>query len=127
MTYAGISQTASKDSVTCIPNKQLRKAIGLIEEGKVQKEELRLTKLKIAELDSSINVKNEIILEYLSAIRFNDTIIAAQKIVNKNLETTISNLNNQSRLERLKLGKEKDKKWSFLLLGLLLSIFLNIK
>lgn len=58
--YQGISQIAS-DSVTCIPNVQLRKAINLIETSKVYKKELDLSKDKIGVLEKRIVLKDSII------------------------------------------------------------------
>jgi hypothetical protein len=59
----GISQTSKIDTtITCIPNAQLKQAILLIEEGKVIKQELSLTKqivkvmeYQLANKDSAIN------------------------------------------------------------------------
>jgi hypothetical protein len=63
--YQGISQIAS-DSVTCIPNVQLRKAINLIETSKVYKKELDLSKDKIGLLEKRIVVKDSIIGKFES-------------------------------------------------------------
>ena len=63
-TSRGISQN-SNDSVACIPNTQLRKAINLIENGKVVKQELEIVKERSVILEYRISVKDSTISEYL--------------------------------------------------------------
>lgn len=63
-TSKGISQNY-KDSVTSIPNIQLRKAINLIENGKVVKQELELVTERSVVLEYRITTKDSIIAEYL--------------------------------------------------------------
>jgi hypothetical protein len=62
-TSKGISQN-STDSVTCIPNSQLRRAITIIENGKVVKQELELTKERSVVLEYRITTKDSIISQY---------------------------------------------------------------
>ena len=62
-TSKGISQN-SNDSVTCIPNTQLRKAINLIENGKVLAQELDLTKERSVILEFRISTKDSVISQY---------------------------------------------------------------
>jgi hypothetical protein len=63
MTSKGISQN-SNDSVTCIPNNQLRKAINLIEKGKIAQEELDSTKQIVVYLNKRIEKKDSILILY---------------------------------------------------------------
>ena len=63
--YQGISQISS-DSLTCIPNVQLRQAINLIETSKVYKKELDLSKDKIGLLEKRLIVKDSIIGKFES-------------------------------------------------------------
>lgn len=62
-TSKGISQN-SNDSVTCIPNSQLRRAITIIETGKVVKQELDLTKERSVWLEYRISTKDSVISQY---------------------------------------------------------------
>ena len=62
-TSKGISQN-STDSVTCIPNTQLRRAINIIENGKVVKQELELTKERSVVLEYRIATKDSVISQY---------------------------------------------------------------
>ena len=63
-TSKGISQNSS-DSTTCIPNSQLRKAINLIENGKVLKNELELSNERTVLLEYRISTKDSIISQYI--------------------------------------------------------------
>lgn len=62
-TSKGISQN-SNDSVTCIPNSQLRRAINIIENGKVVKQELEFTKERSVVLEYRIATKDSVISQY---------------------------------------------------------------
>jgi len=64
-TSKGISQN-STDSVTCIPNSQLRRAINIIENGKVVKQELELSKERSVVLEYRIATKDSIISQYIN-------------------------------------------------------------
>lgn len=116
LTYRGISQTAS-DSVTCIPNSQLKKAISLIELGKVHKEELDASNIKIGKLESLILTKDGIIGEYKKKDSYNDSLIVAYKGIVQNYQKTISNSEEAFSLQTKKLRREKLKKWGTLVLG----------
>ena len=60
--FAGRSQT-SKDT-TCLPNEQLKKALVLIEQGKIDKAELEQVKEQRAALLAAIDVKDARIANY---------------------------------------------------------------
>lgn len=65
MSLEGISQNYKyTDSVTSIPNSKLRKAINLIEKGKVAQEELDLCVENSVYLQKRIDYKDSIILKY---------------------------------------------------------------
>ena len=63
MTSKSISQNLN-DSVTCIPNTQLRLAINLIEKGKVTQEELDSTKQLVNYLNKRITTKDSLLYRY---------------------------------------------------------------
>ena len=64
LTLSGISQTAS-DSITCLPNSKLRKAIRKIEDCKILKEELVATKGTISILQNRIELRDNLIKSYM--------------------------------------------------------------
>lgn len=118
MMSKGISQTAStSDSLTTIPTAQLKKAINIIENAKVMKEELGLTKHKILFMDSLLITKDKKIIEYKVKDSLNTNIIGSYKEVVKNLNKSLLNSDLQYSLVSMKLAGEKRKKWLSLILG----------
>jgi hypothetical protein len=114
----GISQTAStSDSLTTIPTAQLKKAINIIENAKVMKEELKITNHKILVMDSLLITKDKKILEYKAKDTLNDMVIKNYKDVVLNLSKNVLNLELSNGLINMKLAGEKRKKWATLVLG----------
>jgi hypothetical protein len=115
MTSQGISQTS--DSVTCIPNVQLRKAINLIENAKVVKEELEDTKQLNSLLLKRIELKDSIILKYgIKEINW--------KRIDSNYQSQIANdkeyqQNTQKifEIQRSQIRRQKWSKWAMLAAG----------
>jgi hypothetical protein len=111
------SQTAY-DSITCLPNSSLKTAINRIEEGKVAKKELDLSKDKIQVLTDLV-AKSDSTISYLQKKdTINQKIIGGYKEAIKNLNVSISNSELMYHTQTLRLAKEKVKKWTFLGLGL---------
>lgn len=105
--YQGISQT-SNDSVTCLPNVQLKKAINLIEKGKVLEEELLITKELLNNSQSRLTLKDSIIGKYqMSEKQYKSLIgnfeqnVKNDKRIIYNLETQIKLLKKISRRQKL--------------------------
>jgi hypothetical protein len=114
----GISQTAStSDSLTTIPTAQLKKAINIIENAKVMKEELKITNHKILVMDSLLITKDKKIVEYKVKDSLNDMVLKNYKDVVLNLSKNVLNLELSNGLINMKLSGEKRKKWATLLLG----------
>jgi hypothetical protein len=115
MKSQGISQTS--DSVTCIPNVQLRKAINLIENAKVVKEELEDTKQINILLNKRIQLKDSIILKYgIKEINW--------KRIDSNYQKQIENDNNYQKntqkifeIQRSQIRRQKWSKWAMLVAG----------
>jgi hypothetical protein len=114
-TLNGISQTS--DSVTCLPNSQLRKAISLIEKGKVTEKELELTKEKMGLLesrllnkDSLINRYTHIENDYKVIVKNQDKIIEDNKLQSSNYEKIIS-------LKTKQVRNQVKKKWIGIAVG----------
>jgi hypothetical protein len=114
----GISQTAStSDSLTTIPTAQLKKAINIIENAKVMKEELGITKHKILVMDSLLITKDKKIVEYKVKDSLNNNIIGSYKEIVLNLNKSLLNSDLSYGLINMKLAGEKRKKWATLVLG----------
>ena len=119
----GISQTSS--DTTCLPNSQLKKAINLIERGKVAEEELGQTKQLVTILENKVTLKDSVIAKlflekdvYSALVRNYEQELANDKNIIKNLEKSIT-------LEKRISRKQKLSKWivgaAGIALGLLIS------
>lgn len=117
-----ISQTS--DSVTCIPNVQLRKAINLIERGKVVEEELQLTKENVSFLQKRLDKKDSIIYKYAVRDLTWKKVDSNNRIQIDNLNKYVSNSQKIFEIRDKQLKRERKKKWLFLLGGIATSYFI---
>ena len=122
LTLLAISQTQS-DSVTCIPNSKLRKAIKEIENCKIVREELELTQNSVSILENRLTIKDSIIVGYMTK----DSLWSTKS---SNYEQMISNLNKQlfnekkiSSIYSVKNKILKLNKWLYGAGGLLIGVF----
>jgi hypothetical protein len=113
--FKGISQTS--DSVTCIPNSQLKLAINKIEEGKVMKQELTLINTKVSFLEKSNSTKDVLIKQYEQKDSLNNLINLGLRDAIKNLNTSIANNELKYSAQAIKLKRQKLRKWGTLILG----------
>ncbi len=123
MTSKGISQNLN-DSVTCIPNEQLRKAINLIEQGKITKEELDSTKQLVLYLNKRINTKDSILIRYGQKDQYWKKIDGVNKEKIGNLNQVISNQNKVIEIKDSTIRKQKKIGIMKLLLGVTLGFFI---
>ena len=117
MTSKGISQN-SNDSVTCIPNYQLRKAINLIEQGKVTKEELDSTQQLVVYLNKRITTKDSLLFRYGQKDQYWKKIDGVNKEKIGNLNKVIDNQNKVIGIQSRSIRRGKFGKVAMLLLGL---------
>lgn len=110
-----ISQTY--DSSTLIPNSQLRKAINLIENGKIVLEELKLTKEREKYLENRLKIKDSILLHFSTKEEYYKKIDSNYKIEMGNYKQVIFNDNLVLQLKNSKIIGLKRKKWLFLAVG----------
>jgi len=113
------------DSTTAIPNTQLRKAINIIEKGKLVQQELDLTKQEVDFLDKRIQKKDSIIFNYAQKdIEWNKFYKNYQIELRNNKEYQS---NTQSIFERqtILIKRNKYNKWIFLAAGLGAGIMLH--
>jgi hypothetical protein len=116
MTSKGISQN-SNDSVTCIPNYQLRNAINLIEQGKVAQEELDSTKQLVVYLNKRITTKDSILLRYGQKDQYWKKIDGVNKEKIGNLNQVIDNQNKVIGIQSKSIRRGKIGKFAMLALG----------
>jgi DNA-binding XRE family transcriptional regulator len=119
----GISQIY-RDSVTSIPNSKLRKAINLIEEGKVVKEELKLSKENIKFLEHRIEVKDSIIYRYATKDLFWKQLDSNNKLEITNYKKVITNTNEMFDIQTKNLKKQKRLGFVKLAFGVLVGLFI---
>jgi len=112
---SGISQTS--DSVTCLPNSQLKKAINLIEQGKVHKEELELSKKKIQTLEEFLTHKDKIINEYKKKDSLSQGVISSYEQAVINFQAQVKNAETINKLQKKIINKQKFRKVVALALG----------
>lgn len=111
------SQTAY-DSTTAIPNSQLRKAINLIEKGKLVQSELDLTKQEVNYFLKRIDKKDSIIFNYgLKDIEWNK-FYENYKKESKNNQEYQSNTQNIFERQELTIKNNKKTRWLFLVAGI---------
>lgn len=118
MKYAGISQT-SKDSITCLPNSQLRKVIRSNEEGKIAIAELALMKENNNALLLRISYKDDIIQQYINQDSIQMQIITNFEIQVKALEEKIAINEKWVKDLRKQLRRQKTKTFLVGTLGVL--------
>lgn len=113
--FQAISQTS--DSVTCLPNSQLKKAINLIEQGKVYKEELEVSQKKIVKLEEFLNHKDKIINEYGKKDSIAQRIISSYEQAVINFQSQVKNAESINKIQKKQIGKLKFRKFIALALG----------
>jgi len=115
-TSKGISQN-STDSVTCIPNSQLRRAINIIENGKIVKQELELSKERSVVLEYRIATKDSIISQYINKESNWIKIDENQKKQIVNYKDYVKNSQRIFEEQRKRIKGLKFKKWAGILAG----------
>lgn len=121
LTFSSISQTAS-DSVTCLPNSKLRKAIKQIEDCKVLKEELATTQNTVSILQDKVDLREQIIKSYeVKDSLSEERILNLQSIISIK-DKEISNEKTIQAIEGIKIKTLKINKWIYGGAGLLVGI-----
>lgn len=128
MTSFAISQTVLdstkvKDSITCIPNSQLRQAIKIIEYGKIVQKELTLTKTGVKILEDRIKIKDSIIYQYKLKDSLWKKDYTLLTIENLNMKGEVGNQQKIADNYKKQLNKHKIDKWLFLAAGFALGKF----
>ena len=115
--FRGISQT-SNDSVTCLPNSQLKAAIVKIEQGKLVKEELDLTNQKVNLLEGRIVLKDSVITFLKEKNALYDKMMWSYESSIDNYKKIIDNLDQKYKLQRTIAKRQKLAKWGTFIAGL---------
>jgi hypothetical protein len=115
--FRGISQT-SNDSVTCIPNSQLKLAIVKIEQGKLVKQELDLTNEKVNLLEGRLVLKDSVITFLKEKDALNNKMMWSYEATIANYKTIVDNLDQKYKLQRSISRRQKLAKWGTFIAGL---------
>ena len=116
---SGISQIYEDSSV--ISNKQLLKAITLIEKGKVDEQQIQLNKELINKMDIAISNKDSIIKLQFSRIQNSDLIVSNLKTSVVSWETISRNYQANYKSQLKITRRTKAKAYIFLVVGFFLS------
>ena len=115
--FRGISQT-SNDSVTCLPNSQLKAAIVKIEQGKLVKQELDLTNEKVSLLEGRIVLKDSVITFLKEKDALHNKMMLSYEASIDNYKKIIDNLDQKYKLQRSIARRQKLAKWGTFIAGL---------
>ena len=115
--FRGISQT-SNDSVTCLPNSQLKAAIVKIEQGKLYKQELELTNQKVNLLEGRIFLKDSIITFLKEKNVLHEKMMWSYEASIDNYKKIVDNLDQKYKLQRTIARRQKFAKWGTFIAGL---------
>lgn len=118
LSLGGISQTSNDSTLISIPTYQLKKAINLIEKGKVTEEELSITKDKVLILNESLKKKDGIIAEYSKKDSLILNTLNSYKSIIDNLESSLANEKKINVINKIKNRRQKLKKWYSLFIGI---------
>lgn len=118
------SQTSS-DTVTCIPNTYLKKAINLIEKGRVTEDELIQTKLLVKSNEKGLLIKDSIILKYELSVGQYKNMTESYEESLKNKQRIIYNLETQIKLNKKINRRQKASKYIVGILGLALGYLIS--
>ena len=119
----GTSQT-SKDTVH-LPIEQVKKAISIIEVGKVHQEELILTKKALQLAENRLVLKDSVIYYNSLKDKMYLSIIEGYKKNISNSDQIISNLEHNIKVEQRKTRVQKVYKWIALVGGLTAGFFIS--
>ena len=118
----GISQTSS-DTV-CLPLTQLKKAVNLIEKGKVMQLELDSTNKALQVAENRLAVKDSIISTFNKKEDVYQSLVANYMKTVSNNERMIGNLEESINLQKKLIKSEKSSKWIYLGAGILFGILI---
>lgn len=120
--FASTSQTSS-DTV-CLPLPQLKKAVNLIEKGKVMEQELIVTQKALQLAENRLAVKDSIISLFNKKEDVYQSVIANYIKTVSNNERMIGNLEESLNLQKKNTRNQQSAKWVYLGAGLLFGILI---
>jgi len=123
MAFAGISQTS--DTSLPIPVTKLRKAVFLIEQGKLCESENALLYKVIDNLETKIVTKDSIITIYKKNEADYKAVVRYYQDMNKNGEEVIKNLEENLAIHQKLIKRQKFNKYLYVFVGLGIGFFIK--
>jgi len=124
LTLSGISQIAS-DSITCLPNSKLRKAIKQIEDCKIIKEELVATQESVSILQDRVELKDKIIWSYEVKDSMSEARILNMQSIISMKEKQVLNGKSIEAIQNIKIKTLKINKWLYTGAGLIVGVLIK--
>ena len=112
------SQIVSADSVTCLPNTQLRKAINLIEHGKVVAKELAIVNEKVVKLEYAVTIKDSTLAQFRIKDQLHNQMVTGYEAAITNFKQIVANNELALKTQRTMVRRQKLAKWGTFLAGL---------
>jgi len=125
LTLSGISQTVS-DSITCLPNSKLRKAIKQIEDCKILKEELAATQNSVSILEERLDLKDHIIRSYDIKDSLCEKKCSNYEAIILAKDQQIFNHKSIESIQNVKVKLLKINKWIYGGAGLIIGVLLSL-
>ena len=123
MAFAGTSQTS--DTSLLIPVTKLRRAVFLIEQGKLCESENALLYKSIDNLEGKIITKDSIITIYKKNESEYKTVVRYYQEMNKNCEEVIKNLDENLGIHQKLIKRQKFNKYLYAIVGFGIGFFIT--
>jgi formylmethanofuran dehydrogenase subunit A len=101
-----------------LPNTQLRKAINIIEHGKVVAKELAVVNQKVSILEYAVNLKDSSLAQYRIKDQLHNQMVTRYEASITNYKTMLANNEQSLKIQRTMVRRQKLAKWGTFLAGL---------
>jgi hypothetical protein len=123
MAFAGISQNSKPDTLLPVPVIQLKKAIVLIEEGKVCKDEREIFRTLYFDLEKQVYIKDSIITVFKKNESDYKVVLNYYKQMNANNEEIINNLDANISIHQKFIKRQKFNRYLYAVAGVAFGFF----
>ena len=101
-----------------MPNAQLRKAINLIEHGKVVAKELAIVNEKVVKLEYAVTIKDSTLAQYRIKDQLHNQMVTGYEAAITNFKQIVANNELALKTQRTMVRRQKLAKWGTFLAGL---------
>lgn len=117
----GISQTS--DTI-CIPVSQLKAAVVKMEEAKILRDELTLTKLQMVNLERRLDIRDSLIFNYNRMYLLLKSDISNLELQKSNSETVIRNLEKNLKTSERSFNRQRSTAYVLGVAGIIVGVFI---